>query len=88
MWENDFVAGVDGCKTGWVWFKLYGSGRTETELVNLVDVLQRRPEGLKLEILGVTGYKRSIQPNGHRSNQAIREFKPVFPFCPERLHRW
>lgn len=45
--DSDFVAGVDGCKGGWVWFKLYDSGRTEAELVDLVDVLQRRPEGLK-----------------------------------------
>ena len=45
--DGDFVAGVDGCKRGWVWFKLYDSGRTKTELVNLVDVLQRRPDGLR-----------------------------------------
>lgn len=45
--DKDFVAGVDGCKSGWVWFKLYDSGTTEAELVSLVDVFQRRPEGLK-----------------------------------------
>jgi hypothetical protein len=28
----DFVAGVDGCKSGRIWFKLYDSGRTEAEL--------------------------------------------------------
>jgi predicted RNase H-like nuclease len=45
--KTEFVAGVDGCKAGWVWFKLYDSGRTEAELVSLVEVLQRRTEGLK-----------------------------------------
>ena|SRR5271165_3917541 len=28
-----------------------------------------------LKILGVAGYKRPIQPNGYRGNQAIGEFK-------------
>ena len=42
-----FVTGVDGCKAGWVWFKLYDSGETESALVDLIDVLQRRPEGLR-----------------------------------------
>jgi len=41
-----FVAGVDGCKSGWVWFKVYESGRTECDLVNLTAILQKRPEGL------------------------------------------
>ena len=45
--ETNFVAGVDGCRSGWFWFKLYESGRTEAELVSLVDVLQCRPEGLR-----------------------------------------
>ncbi len=48
MCENDFVAGVDGCKTGWICFKVYRSGTTEAELVNLVDVLQSRPKGLRI----------------------------------------
>jgi predicted RNase H-like nuclease len=41
-----FVAGVDGCKAGWVWFKLYDSGRTEHGLVDLPAVLRERPDGL------------------------------------------
>src|SRR5208337_450280 len=28
-----------------------------------------------LKVLGVAGYKRPIQPNGHGSDQAIQEFK-------------
>lgn len=41
-----FVAGVDGCKAGWVWFKLYDSGRTESDLVDLPAILRKRPDGL------------------------------------------
>lgn len=47
MWENDFVAGVDGCKTGWMCFKLYGSGNAEPELMSLVDVIQSPPKNLR-----------------------------------------
>jgi predicted RNase H-like nuclease len=43
---ESFVAGVDGRKVGWVWFKLYYSGRTESGLVNLPAVLRERPHGL------------------------------------------
>lgn len=46
---NCFVAGVDGCQAGWVWFKLYDSGETESALVDLVDVLKRRPDGLRAQ---------------------------------------
>lgn len=42
-----FVAGIDGCKAGWVWFKLYESGRTEAGVASFVDVLQQRPDGLR-----------------------------------------
>jgi predicted RNase H-like nuclease len=44
---ESFVAGVDGCKAGWVWFKLYDSGETETALVDLVDIIRRCPNGLR-----------------------------------------
>jgi predicted RNase H-like nuclease len=42
-----FVAGVDGCRAGWVCFKVFDSGETESALIDLTDVLQRRPEGLR-----------------------------------------
>lgn len=41
-----FVAGVDGCKSGWVWFKLYESGMPHSGVVNLPAILEKRPEGL------------------------------------------
>lgn len=47
MLDSDFVAGVDGCKGGWVWLEVYDSGRTEVELVSVVDVLRDRPQGLQ-----------------------------------------
>lgn len=40
------MAGVDGCRAG-SWFKLYDSGDTASELVDLTAVLRHRPEGLE-----------------------------------------
>jgi predicted RNase H-like nuclease len=42
-----FVAGVDGCRAGWLSFKVeVSSGATSAEVVDLAELLSRRPDDL------------------------------------------
>ena len=42
-----FVAGVDGCRAGWVWFKVYVTTlATSVEVVDLSTLLRHRPTDL------------------------------------------
>jgi predicted RNase H-like nuclease len=42
-----FVAGVDGCRAGWVWFKIeVSSGATSVEVVDLPQLMINRPTDL------------------------------------------
>ena len=45
--NEDFVAGVDGCKAGWVCFKLYETGAMAVDVVNVTELLVGRPDGLQ-----------------------------------------
>jgi hypothetical protein len=45
--DEDFVAWVDACKTGWVCFRLYETGAMAVDVVNVTEVLVGRPDGLK-----------------------------------------
>ncbi len=47
-----FVAGVDGCRAGWVWFKVeLESETTSVDVVDLPELLRNRPRGIA--VLGI-----------------------------------
>ena len=43
-----FVAGVDGCKAGWVCVWLYEQGDMAADMVNITEMLRSRPNGLRV----------------------------------------
>lgn len=84
-----FVAGVDGCKSGWVWFKLYESGRTECDLVNLPRILKERPLGLAalaIDIpIGLLNGPRACDGAARRLLEPPRASSAFFAPCREAL---